>query len=76
MFDFLGIESFESKVELRALMTQERAHKLATALREFACFVPSREDVERAAAGQAIITGRYGFTRTSLSQIYGRGRSL
>jgi hypothetical protein len=59
MFNFLGIQGFGSEAELRVQMSRERATKLATTLREFACFFPSQEDVHRAASGQAINTGRF-----------------
>uniref|UniRef100_A0A6U5NVK0 Uncharacterized protein n=1 Tax=Calcidiscus leptoporus TaxID=127549 RepID=A0A6U5NVK0_9EUKA len=48
----------ESEEDLRRALTEEKAAKLAAALRDFACLFPSKADVERAAEGQPIHTGR------------------
>ena len=40
-------------------ITAERAEKLASALRTYACLFPQRSDVEKARRGVAIDAGRF-----------------
>ena len=49
----------QDEAHLRAAVTDDKAAKLAAALRGFACFFPSRAAVERTARGRAIHAGRF-----------------